>query len=63
MGDNPRCWLCKREDVILDGLYTRVDFGGRIELCCDDCSEKADPEPWVAHLEVDGHDFEVEVTG
>lgn len=45
--DSPRCFVCKREGPILDGTYTRVDFRGQIgiQLVCDDCAVKADPEP------------------
>lgn len=45
----PKCVLCHREDPILDGTYTRVDFGGRIgiALVCDDCGERADPHEVV----------------
>lgn len=46
-----RCFLCHREDEILAGTYTRVDFGGDvgIQLVCDICSSRADipPRDWI----------------
>ena len=36
------CRFCHRTVPILDGTYTRINFGGTISLVCDDCYERSD---------------------
>ena len=37
------CYFCKRMGPVLNGTYTRIDFGASgVRNVCDDCSEKAD---------------------
>lgn len=40
----PPCFLCKRTDMVADGLYQRIDFRGRtgIQLVCDECVSRAE---------------------